>query len=64
MRLTSQQAIELERTAKRRCPIHIRHNPNCSICARISQDVKALHNAADVAYFDVKAKGYDQPRNV
>lgn len=48
MRLTAQQALEIERLSHNRCPIHVRHNPGCSICARIRQDVEALCNAADV----------------
>lgn len=38
MRMSQQQALELERLSKGRCPIHVRHNPGCSVCAAIVMD--------------------------
>lgn len=42
MRINAQQALELERLSSGRCPIHVRHNPDCSICIRISDAAQGL----------------------
>lgn len=42
MRLTAQQALELERLSSGRCPIHVRHNPACSVCVRIQDGKRGL----------------------
>lgn len=41
MRMDAQRALELQRLAAGRCPIHVRRNPACSICARIG-DVETV----------------------
>lgn len=44
MKLSLIQVIELNRMAAKRCPIHVRLNPYCSICARLSEEIKAPLN--------------------
>lgn len=41
MKLSLIQVIELNRMAAKRCPIHVHRNPGCSICARLSEEIKA-----------------------
>lgn len=47
MRMNAQQAIEFQRLYDGRCPIHVRRNPGCSICARLSEEIKAPLDTAE-----------------
>lgn len=35
MRMTAEQVLQLEQLRAGRCPLHIKHNPNCSICLNL-----------------------------
>ena len=46
--MTAFEAVEKQRLSLGRCPIHVQHNPSCSICKRISED-KNIVVPADTA---------------